>query len=876
MQTALTAAKAVDKSLYVESQSTVDAATTALTSAMSALVKVYTVTFVDYDGTTLQSVKVESGNGATAPAQPSRTGYTFSGWDKTFTSVTSNMTVTAQYTENAKANYTALNAAISQAEALTETDYTAATWSAMQTALTAANSVDKNLYAESQSTVDAATTALTSAMSALVKVYTVTFVDGYTATTIETQTIESGQSATAPSVPVHENYTFSGWDKTFTSVTSNLTVTAQYTENAKASYVALNAAIAQADALTETDYTATTWSAMQTALTTANSVDKNLYVESQSTIDVATTALTSAINALVKVYTVTFVDYNGTTIQSMKVESGQSATAPAQPSRDGYTFSGWDKAFSNVTSNLTITAQYTAKGGADYTALNAAISQADALIETDYTATTWTALQTALTAAKNVDKNMYAEGQSTVDAATAALTNAMNALVNIYTVTFKDYDGTQLGAIVTVESGKSATAPSVPTRDGYTFTGWSKTYTNVTSNLIVYAQYVENGKADYNALNAAIADAEALTESEYTAATWPAVQLALTAAKGVDKNLHAEDQNIVDAATNALTIAINSLVNVDRTILASTISTAETTVAGALEGNKNGQYPVGSKAVLNTAIQTAKTVYNKVSVSQSEIDAANSALIAALNAFNASVIVISVDKTDLLLAIGDAHSAIKKADENTGSESGQYPASAVASLQTAIDNALETYDNASEQSVVDAETQTLLAAIQAFLQSVNSVIIDYTELTAVVAEASDLLDTTSVGDTPGQYPLMGYMDLSRAKQDGEAMVRAQTSSTQKEVNNQVALIRELMESYRNSLILAATSVDVNGVSIYTKGFNIVVENAESQEIKVYDITGKLVVAVAGSNVSDYTEIPLMKCGVYIVKSETAIARVVIK
>lgn len=58
----------------------------------------YTVTFKDWDGTILKTEEVAEGSAATAPATPTRTGWTFAGWDAAFTSVTSNLTVTATYT----------------------------------------------------------------------------------------------------------------------------------------------------------------------------------------------------------------------------------------------------------------------------------------------------------------------------------------------------------------------------------------------------------------------------------------------------------------------------------------------------------------------------------------------------------------------------------------------------------------------------------------------------------------------------------------------------------------------------------------------------------------------------------------------------------
>ena len=57
-------------------------------------------------------------------------------------------------------------------------------------------------------------------------------------------------------------------------------------------------------------------------------------------------------------YTVTFKDWNGTVLKTQQVQYGGAATAPANPTRAGYTFTGWDKAFTNVTANLVVTAQY--------------------------------------------------------------------------------------------------------------------------------------------------------------------------------------------------------------------------------------------------------------------------------------------------------------------------------------------------------------------------------------------------------------------------------------------------------------------------------------------------------------------------------------
>jgi hypothetical protein len=57
-------------------------------------------------------------------------------------------------------------------------------------------------------------------------------------------------------------------------------------------------------------------------------------------------------------YTVQFVDFDGAVLKEETVEKGESATAPADPVREGYTFTGWDEDFSCITDDLMVTAQY--------------------------------------------------------------------------------------------------------------------------------------------------------------------------------------------------------------------------------------------------------------------------------------------------------------------------------------------------------------------------------------------------------------------------------------------------------------------------------------------------------------------------------------
>lgn len=60
-----------------------------------------------------------------------------------------------------------------------------------------------------------------------------------------------------------------------------------------------------------------------------------------------------------KTWKATFTDGAGTILKEETVLNGKEATAPAAPSRDGYTFKQWNKPFTNITADTTIDAEWT-------------------------------------------------------------------------------------------------------------------------------------------------------------------------------------------------------------------------------------------------------------------------------------------------------------------------------------------------------------------------------------------------------------------------------------------------------------------------------------------------------------------------------------
>jgi len=67
-----------------------------------------------------------------------------------------------------------------------------------------------------------------------------------------------------------------------------------------------------------------------------------------------------------KTVSVTFVDHDNGELSQQTVRYEGSATPPTNPERAGYTFAGWSGDYTEVTSDQTVTAAYTANPNTPY------------------------------------------------------------------------------------------------------------------------------------------------------------------------------------------------------------------------------------------------------------------------------------------------------------------------------------------------------------------------------------------------------------------------------------------------------------------------------------------------------------------------------
>jgi len=182
-------------------------------------------------------------------------------------------------------------------------------------------------------------------------------------------------------------------------------------------------------------------------------------------------------------FLVTFNNYDAATIKTEYVLTGGSATAPTVPARDGYDFTGWDNSFDNVTADVTTTAQFAAKVYHTVRFLN---------WDTTVLKTQQVEHGTAASApdVPTRDGYRFLGWDNTFTSVIADLdVTAQYEKLTYYTVTFKGWDSTVLKTESVVKGG-DATAPTVPTRDGYKFKSWSPAVlTGIKADTIFTAQY---------------------------------------------------------------------------------------------------------------------------------------------------------------------------------------------------------------------------------------------------------------------------------------------------------------------------------------------------------------------------------------------------
>ena len=183
--------------------------------------------------------------------------------------------------------------------------------------------------------------------------------------------------------------------------------------------------------------------------------------------------------------------------------------------------------------------------------------------------------------------------------------------------------------------GQSATADTIGTWDAVSGA-------TCTSNGIKTAATAALGKAEEAAtpvevntanLEAAIAKAGALTETDYTAESWAKLQTALTAANVA---LTAkESQDAVDKAASDLNAAINTLAKKPEEVKVNTEKLGAAIAKADALKDKEADYTAESWKTMQDALTEAKTAL-EAKESQDKVDAAESKLTAAIGALEAA------------------------------------------------------------------------------------------------------------------------------------------------------------------------------------------------------------------------------------------------
>ena len=311
----------------------------------------YTITFDTNGGSEIAPITQDYGTKITAPDKPTRKGYTFKGWDKEIpeTMPAENITVKAQWEINQYTITFDTNGG-SEIAPITQ-DY--------GTKITAPDNPTRKGYTfkgwdkEIPETMPADNITVKAQWE--INQYTITF-DTNGGSEIAPITQDYGTKITAPDNPTRKGYTFKGWDKEIpeTMPAENITVKAQWKINQYT--IAFDTNGGSEIAPITQDY--------GTEITVPDNPTRKGYTFKGWDKEIPKTM--PAENITVKAqweinqYTITFDTNDGSEIAPITQDYGTAITAPADPTRKGYTFKGWDKEIPETmpAENITITARW--------------------------------------------------------------------------------------------------------------------------------------------------------------------------------------------------------------------------------------------------------------------------------------------------------------------------------------------------------------------------------------------------------------------------------------------------------------------------------------------------------------------------------------
>ncbi|MFR3980863.1 MAG: InlB B-repeat-containing protein [Oscillospiraceae bacterium] len=189
---------------------------------------------------------------------------------------------------------------------------------------------------------------------------TVTYAYGALGGTYATQIVQAGEKAIEPDVPSRQGYQFTDWyldDTKYdfnTAVTKDMTLTARWTVNQYT--ITFDTDGGSAIAPITQDY------GTQITAPADPTREGYTFIGWDKAIPATMPAedLTVTAQWRINQYTITFDTGGGSAIAPITQDYGTQITAPADPTREGYTFIGWDKAIPATmpAESITITAQW--------------------------------------------------------------------------------------------------------------------------------------------------------------------------------------------------------------------------------------------------------------------------------------------------------------------------------------------------------------------------------------------------------------------------------------------------------------------------------------------------------------------------------------